>query len=155
MEGAFSRCDPRHLTPQIRGLNTTETVQIHPFDGLERFLELSYQIIAGFHRLTHAVFHDLAHSLPTEVRDYLLAVVESALESDPSFPFSFSHINVLRYFDPAKDMPVNEHTDAYLFTAIALNTCALPLSPLHPLTPIPAPLPPLKLLMLVGGCGVL
>jgi len=36
--------------------------------------------------------------------------------------FSLSHLNILRYFDHTKSIPVNAHTDQYLITLLPINS---------------------------------
>lgn len=53
----------------------------------------------------------------------ILELAEDTFTISSNSPISLSHVNILHYFDNSKEMPVREHTDAYLFTLIPLNTC--------------------------------
>jgi len=52
---------------------------------------------------------------------YLLNACEPIFHS-ALLPYGLSHVNLLRYFDPKKEVPVKPHTDQYLLTILPLNS---------------------------------
>eukprot|EP01124_Arcella_intermedia_P006827 TRINITY_DN14121_c0_g1_i2.p1 TRINITY_DN14121_c0_g1~~TRINITY_DN14121_c0_g1_i2.p1 ORF type:complete len:322 (-),score=59.69 TRINITY_DN14121_c0_g1_i2:46-1011(-) len=120
---------PGKETFRIRGVNqkAKESILVPDLLYPDELFDAGYDLMEELHHFSLQSLRILSDNIPSVDPEYIFSHCELDLlnpeqSNEPELSFSLSHMNMLRYYDPSKPIPVNQHTDQYLLTVIPLNS---------------------------------